>query len=309
MKGLVSAIVVLCCWIAISNPMIAKADSPIFVGVIEDVEPGNLSPAMSFAHVRIAFQKRGSAWIPMKSDFNTPEALAQAERYYPATVNWTVVFDGKQIGTIASRSAGQLHWYGDVGTQNITTNAAKIPRISTGAANFSYAGGLRARTRPLLLVSAPNFKDPDEWRPTTLSPAEKNLAIRDFRKRFPSLEQCDKPEEEPVHMVPYSNDEIQFIKAYRSKRGEVIFGQKLDETRSKCGFFDDENFFDYWFVLRTNRNTQLLGSQMTPLDAADLDNSGKSEWIFQTSRGEDEDGYELFYDDFSRKASFHWTYH
>jgi hypothetical protein len=44
-------------------------------------------------------------------------------------------------------------------------------------------------------------------------------------------------------------------------------------------------------------------------DAVDLDNNGKSEWIFMTSRGEDEDGYELFYDDFSKKVSFSWTYH
>ena len=110
-------------------------------------------------------------------------------------------------------------------------------------------------------------------------------------------------------MVPYSDEEVRFIKAYRSKNGEVIFGQRLDEARSRCGFFDDELFFDYWFVLKTDQNVRLLGSQMTPMDAADLDNSGKSEWIFQTSRGEDEDGYELFYDDFSRKVSFHWTYH
>jgi hypothetical protein len=292
----------------ICNPIIANADSPIFIGVIEDVEPGNLSPAMSSAHVRIAFHKQDSAWTPMKSDFYSPDSLAQADTYYPATVNWTVVFEGKQIGTITSRSPGQLHWYGDVGTQIITTKPKDIPRISEGASNFSYTG-FRARTRPLLLVSARNFKDPDDWKPTTLSAAEKRRAIEDFRKRFPSLPQCDQPEEQPIHLVPYSDDEILFIKAYRSKNGEVIFGERLDETRSKCGFFDDEDFFDYWFVLKTNQNLRLLGSQMTPIDAADLDKSGKSEWIFQTSRGEDEDGYELFYDDFSKKASFHWTYH
>jgi hypothetical protein len=308
MKDLVSAIVFLCCWIGICNPMIAKADSPIFIGVIEDVEPGNLSPAMSSAHVRIAFQKQDSAWTPMKSDFDSLDALAHADHYYPSTVNWTVVFDGKQIGTITSKSPGRLQAYGDVGTQMITTKATSIPRISAGASSFSYTG-FRARTRPLLLVSVPNFKDPDDWKPTTLSAPEKSLAIKDFRIRFPSMPQCDQPEEQPIHLVPYSDDEILFIKAYRSKNGELIFGERLDQTRSKCGFFDDEDFFDYWFVLTTNQDLRLLDSQMTPMDAADLDNSGKSEWIFQTSRGEDEDGYELFYDDFSKKASFHWTYH
>lgn len=40
---------------------------------------------------------------------------------------------------------------------------------------------------------------------------------------------------------------------------------------------------------------------------SDLTGSGHSVWILQTSRGED--GYELFYDDFARHASFSWQYH
>ena len=112
-------------WYLMMPCVIAKADSPILIGVIEDVEPGNLAPAMSSVHVRIAFQKQGSAWVPMKSSFDTSDALAQADRYYPATVNWTVVFDGKRIGTITSRSPGQLDAYGDVGTQIITTKPIK----------------------------------------------------------------------------------------------------------------------------------------------------------------------------------------
>jgi hypothetical protein len=83
----------------------------------------------------------------------------------------------------------------------------------------------------------------------------------------------------------------------------------LDDKRANCGFFDDENFFDYWFYLQASGRVEPLDSQMTPVDAVDLDNSGKSAWIFMTSRGEDEDGYELFYDDFSKKVSFSWTYH
>jgi hypothetical protein len=100
-----------------------------------------------------------------------------------------------------------------------------------------------------------------------------------------------------------------FIKAYRSKNGEVLYGQRLDGTRSKCGFFDAKNFFDYWFVLGANQDIRLLDSQMTPMDAADLDNTGNSAWVIHTSRGEDRDEYELFYDDFSKQASFQWTYH
>ncbi len=110
-------------------------------------------------------------------------------------------------------------------------------------------------------------------------------------------------------MAPYTDDEILLLEAFRSKAGELIFGERLDDKRSNCSFFDDELFFDYWFALDKNHSIRLLGSQMTPMDAVDLDGKGHSEWVFQTARGEDEDRYDLFYDDFSKKASFHWTYH
>jgi hypothetical protein len=48
---------------------------------------------------------------------------------------------------------------------------------------------------------------------------------------------------------------------------------------------------------------------MTPIDAADLDNTGRSVWVFHTSRGEEWDGYELFYEDLSKTATFKWSYH
>lgn len=115
----------------------AAAEPPLFVGVLEDVEAVNLSPAMSSIHVRVAFKKDGADWIPMKGSFGTPEALSQADRYFPATVNWTVVFSGKSLGTIASKNSGPPKGYGDIGTQTITTQPTDIPLVKTGASNFS----------------------------------------------------------------------------------------------------------------------------------------------------------------------------
>jgi hypothetical protein len=97
-------------------------------------------------------------------------------------VTWTVVFSGRQLGTITSRSQGPPKGYGDIRTQAITTRVSDIPRIRIGAKAISYTGK-PARSRPLLLVSAPNFRDPDAWKPATLSAAEKRPAIREFRPR------------------------------------------------------------------------------------------------------------------------------
>jgi hypothetical protein len=289
-------------------PLAAIADPPVVVGVIEDTAFQDLTPAMSSIHVRLAFQKQGMEWIPFGSGTQFDMTSARSDPSFPATVNWTVVFDGKQLGNIISTNPEPSNRYADIGVQAITTAAKDIPRVRIGARDFHLADR-RERTRPLLVVSVPNFHDPEGWKVTSLTVAEKKLAIAKFRNKFPKMEQCDDPETKPIHMVPYFDDEIVFIKAYRSKSGDVLYGQKLDDTRSKCGFFDDEHFFDYWFLSSQHNGIQLLDSQMTPMDAADLDGNGHSEWVFQTSRGEDEDGYELFYDGFTKKASFHWVYH
>ena len=289
-------VLLMACCVALSSVQRAKADSAIWVGVFEDVDGGNfMSPGMASPHVRVAFKKDGADWTAARSDL-------------PTMVTWAVIYDGRKLGTIISKKTNEFYASGDVNIQVITTKPTDVPTVKSGAKNFSYTSVV-PKTRPLVLASAPYFRDPEGWQSTVLSPAERQLAIKVFRKKFPTMEHCDQPEEQPIHMIPYSDAEILFLKAYRSKNGEAIFGMRMDDKRSNCGFFDDEKFFDYWFVLRNSGSIQLLDSEMVPMDAADFDNSGKSEWIFQTSRGEDEDGYELFYDDFAKKVSFSWTYH
>lgn len=275
---------------------IARSDDSLWVGVFANVDGGNfLSPAMASPHVRVAFKKDGTDWVAATSAI-------------PETMTWTVVLDGRALGTITSATKSSSA-YGDLDTQVLT--AAPVDRIFVrkGVAEFSSTGDVPVKSRPLILVSEPHFHDPEGWKPTKLSFDEKNLAVNAFRKKIPTSERCDQPEEGPIHKVPYPDLAIRFLKAYRSSSGNVILGMRLDDKSANCDFFDDDNFFDYWFVLRTTGALRLLDSQMTPMDAVDLDNSGKSEWIFQASRGEDRDGYELFYDDFSKRVSFSWTYH
>jgi hypothetical protein len=286
----------------------AAKDPPLLVGVIEDVESTADMPAMSTVHVRAAFQKQGSEWLAFEPIVdNSVRALPPVPRT-PGEVKWTVVFDGRRIGSIVTEKLRSSDRSSDKGVLKISSDLKSVPKLQTGAGDFALTAG-RMRSRPLLIVTAPNFRDPDHWMPTTLSAGERQIAITEFRRRFPTMEQCDEPESKPIHMIAYRDEEILFFKPYRARNGEVTFGLKLDDTRSKCGFFDDENFFDYWFVIDERHSIRILDSQMTPIDAADLDDDGHSEWVFLTSRGEDWDGYEIFYDDFDKKASFQWAYH
>jgi hypothetical protein len=275
---------------------LAGAEMPLYIGMLEGPQTAASPPdppVSSQPHVRIAFRKSGEVWQALPTDFGSPAALAQATHGYPASVQWTVVLNGKALGHLSSRNPDGLRWYADIGTHVITSNAADIP----------------IATKPLLLVSAPHYEDPAGWQSSTLTKPERRLVAAALRRKVPATERCKAPEELPIQRVPYDDDKIAIIGVYRSNRGELLVGERLQDPQANCGFFNDQHFFSYWFVRHGRQRIQYLDSNMTPVVAADLDGSGQSVWIFLTARGEDEQGYELFYNDFGRRSYFHWTYH
>jgi len=248
----------------------------------------------------------------MASNFGTPSALAEATHAYPDRVQWKVIFDGRILGRLTSQNPNKINWYADIGTHLLTTKAA--PTVHAGAADFIYGRETRAKIRPVVLISGAATStssqwDPQSWKPSLLSSDERRLAITALRSKVASSERCNAPEQEPIHRVPYRDNAVDVVKSYRDNAGNVLFGVRLKDPKANCDFFDDETFFDYWFVMDRQRGVHYLDSQMTPIDAVDLDQSGRSEWLFFTSRHEDDDGYEIFYDNFGKKAQFDWSYH
>lgn len=291
----------------------AKAETPLYIGILEGpqtVAHGANPPISAGTHIRIAFRKDGAAWKPMTSNFDTASALSLASRAYPSSVQWTVVFDGRTLGNITSRNSGKLNWYADIGTHILVTGVAPVVRV--GAADFFYGSGNQAKIRPLLLISGTSTSsqwDPQGWKPSQLTPDERRLAIAAFRNKVPKSQRCNTPEQEPIRWISYNDKAIVIVKSYRDRTGEVLYGARLKDPGANCDFFNDETFFNYWFVLDRRQQVRYLDSQMTPIDAADVDHSGRSVWVFFTSRKEDDDGYELFYNDFKNKAQFQWSYH
>ena len=289
----------------------AAPRAPVYLGVLEgpQVEATAPNPPVSSGvHVRVLFRRDGSGWKPMEGAFGTPAAIGGTNRLAPQSVAWTVFFRGKAIGHVGSRNPGVVRWYSDVGAQVITTPEVNIPVIRSGARDFPAPGAV-ARRRPLLLVSAPQERNRRAWRPTVLTPAQAATAAAALRTRVHSSERCRTPEQGPVRRVPYGNDRIHVLRAYRDRNGQVLLGERLEDPRANCAFFDDPNFVDYWFVMGRRGSIRYLGRRMTPVDVANVDPGGRPAWLFLTSRGEDEYGYRLFYDDFRKVASFHWIDH
>jgi hypothetical protein len=104
-------------------PQVASGDDPLWVGVLENVDGGDfLSPAMKLPHVRVAFAKQGTDWIAASTSI-------------PGTIKWTVVFDGKALGTITSTTFASAA-YGDLNAQTLTGDVPRNIFVSEGASAF-----------------------------------------------------------------------------------------------------------------------------------------------------------------------------
>lgn len=235
------------------------------------------------------------------------DAMAALPLSYPAKVNWTIVFHGKNIGHVTSKKQKLLKYYADVGFQDIVGNSP-IPTI--GKRSLDYAGDYDGYPvyRPLISVSQPNFKDPDGWRPKKLSDAVIQLARKAFQQKFHTASNCASPDADISKPTTYKKKDIKILKSYISKQHWAVVRMALADYRCDYIIDEDSPFDDQWFVISPSKKVKYLGAGMNLIDAGDYDNNGKSELMFTIS-GQNEGGYKLFYDGFKKHATFEFNYH
>ena len=165
-----------------------KRPSNVMLGVLED-HPGVYTGDPNFWRVRALFEKKGSEWKAFPNPCRDVACLEALPKSYPKEVNWTITFDGRNLGQVTARTPPEFLSYDSVGYEEITTSGS-VPTV--GKRSEENAGFLFAPAyRPLVAVSKPHFRDPDVWKPSRLS-AELVSALRrsfdrDFRK-FPIVE-------------------------------------------------------------------------------------------------------------------------
>jgi hypothetical protein len=302
----------------------SSADSgPVYVGLIEDDRrelthiadghnlPGhNLDDPVPSRNVVPYFVKDGARWEPIRE-------LNQ-------NVTWTITFDGKNLGQVESQviPSAQARPKGVSGPQcvhKILTPLDKVPQIKTheggpGDPNFNGNYGVIVR-RPLVVVSKPNFADPDRWKRTTL-PDEVVQQVRAvFQKTFSHVRRCDSSGEPLAKDSRVLDSEIAVLKAYGSKKGSFIVETQLTNHRcvynmngAKLQLLDG----DQWYYATPTRDVVFLARDWELIDAGDYDGDGRSEVIFYIAEAEadccvDTIGYVLFYDDFQHSARFAWS--
>lgn len=275
---------------------------PVIIGVLEDV-PGHSIGQPHVRAVRAVFEEQGDKWLPFPSNCSEPGCLRTIVSKYPSEITWTITFDGRNLGKIKSHTPTQFEAYSDIGLEPIAAEEG-VPVI--GKRNTEFSGYLGEPVyRPLVVNSRTNFKDPEEWRPSQVSSELAAIIRRQFRNRFPAGSRCDQGDPTDDRLLTYPDEDIKLEKAYSSKNGRTV--AKMQLSQYLCSGDPEHNFPDQWFVAKNGEAT-FLGEGLQLVDAGDYDNDGKSELIFSISR-DNRGGYELFYDDFKKRAVFEFSYH
>ena len=274
------------------------------LGVLEDV-PGTYYGEPSARRVRVVFQKNGPAWKAFPSVCSDQDCLKTIASEYPPQVTWTIAFDGRQLGKVTARTPKDFQFYSHVGLQEII-GGGPVPRIAKKSEE--YGGFLGAAVyRPLVANSRPYFRDPESWKPAQLPAEAVRLLRQEFRRQFPRV--CKESSEGETKLEPflYRDDEVAVVKAYASKKGWAIAELHLEEG-AECDSEEAGFGLDAWFVADPQRLARFLDQGIRLLDTGDYDNDGQSELVFSIDRY-NRGGYELFYDNFRKRAVFEFFYH
>jgi hypothetical protein len=277
----------------------------VILGVLED-HPGNYSGDPNFRVIRAVFQKFGDEWKPFPTNCSNVECLKSLTKLYPPEVTWTIAFDGRNLGTVKAHTPGDFRFYSQVGFQEITSSG-QVPTV--GKRSEEYSGWLGQPVyRPLVAVSQPYFKDPDDWKPTQLSSEQVNAVRKEFRKKFPKASNCRNPYENKLRPWQYRDEDIKIRSTYSSSDGWFLVQLTLDGWACDGPQGDGSPFIYHWFALKPSGDLHYLGEGGRLVDAGDYDNDGKSEVLFAVG-GYNSDGYRLYYADFRKSAEFLFNYH
>ena len=213
--------------------------------------------------------------------------------------------DSPQARPYVEREIQYYHY----GLQDIKTAASRIPRVGQPTYQFMTELDRESVHRPLVLVSQPNYEDPEVWKPYETTPDDIQSVIPTLRQEIPSIPQCDKAGRVVSRNDRYPDETVGLVKAYRSRLAEILIAVRLDRELFACGEgVEEAQRTAHWFHRGESGQVRFLGNEMEPVDAGDYDRDGGAEFMFMV-KGYNRGGYRLFFDGFSRYAEFLWSAH
>jgi hypothetical protein len=251
-------------------------------------------------HVRVAFRFEDGKWHAMPDEAADQDALAKIAASFPERMSWTIAFGGKKLGEVTSARPRTYSAYSDIGLENLAAGADP-PKVRAGAADYSTWMGT-PEFRPLVAVSSPNYRDPDDWTPFDLPATTRTQAIAAFRRQIALDVNCD------GHSTrSYPDSAIKIIgKPLRSRHGNVLIAMRPVASLNRCEGPAGDEWQSVWFLAK-NGNFRWIGNALTILDIGDYKGDGASKVLFQYD-GYNSDGYLLFDPRDGSESRFAWSY-
>jgi hypothetical protein len=273
--------------------LLGAGRAPIYLGVLEPP----LDPTKGAFHVRVAFLFHDQQWSAMPDhDDDASKAVAK----FPTKVTWTIALHGKKLGEVSTvRPPG--YGFSDIGLEGLAAGSS-APAIQEDAASFKTWLGA-APDRPLVAVSAPNYQDPDQWKPFDVPAEMRERVATAFKQKIALDLSCNG---KPTRDYPASALQIHG-KAYRSANGDVLIAMNPHPKLNRCQGPPGDEWDSVWFHVQGDK-FNWIGNGLTILDFGDYTGEGTSEILFQYD-GYNRDGYVLLDPRDDSRNEFAWSYH
>lgn len=282
--------------VAFASRAVAQPPRPV-VAVLESPHECGKDSTTQTVHPLFGFAADG--WVALST--------AEAARAFDLNdVTWTVAFDGRNLGPVRSIDPGFSTKYAWTYSRDRHLTVQPVPRapvVSNTKGGFGAWCG-SGTLRPLVLVSAANFEDPDRWKPFRPTSAVRDSVLANFRKVVGMKLPC--PDDSTTSMpFDYAAATFAASKGYRDRAGRMLVALKVEDKKSVCDSPDGPEALQ-WFLL--SDAVHPLGPNFELVDAGDYDRDGKSDLLFWYS-GYNNDGFTLFYDGLAKHVDFRWSYH
>jgi hypothetical protein len=278
------------------------APAPVVVGVLENPQCARTERPDTLV-VRALFAKTGAEWTALDSR-KTFEQLVSRE------MSWTISFDGRNLGSIRTLDRRPEIEDDRAFVRDRTLElvaGGQPPRRPNPAGRFN--GWCNpVPNRPLIVVSATNFQDPEGWKPFSHGRSVLDTLLPAFRAAVGSISVCPGDAENFDNARPFrfTARDLRIVHAYRNRVGRSVVGIEFADTEQLCQDPTTHSYSTHWFLL--SGGPVLLGAGLQLVDAGDYDGDGESEVVFAYS-GYNRDGYTLFTDAFRKRAEVRWSYH